>query len=475
MNLSQFLIILRARRKTVFVTFFSIVALVTVLSLLWPNKYTSTASVLVDVKTGDQLTGLVAPAAMMPSYMATQVDVITSRTVAARVVEKLHLADNPLVKQQFMDDTEGRGDIRYWLADILLRKLDVKPSRDSNVVDISFSNENAQFATLVVNAFVDAYIETNLELRVAPAKQTSDWFEQQLKGLRTSLDASQRKLSAYQQDKGIVAVDERLDVENAKLAELSSLVINAQGQKLDTESRQRQLAQSGPTSAIPDILNNPLIQNLKADLSRSEAQLAELTEKLDRNHPSVKNATAQVESIRRKLDAEIKTASSSIVNTAQMQQRREGDLRVAMAAQKAKILELNKQRDEMALLTREVENAQRAYDAALQRASQTKLESQSNQTNIVLLTRGIEPSLPSSPKVLLNIFLSIILGLFLGVNAAVVREMLDRRVRGPEDLAMALGVPVLAILPGAEKSTKRFWRRNWRGKRDIPDTLLGAR
>lgn len=459
MSFSQFLNILRARKQVVLLCLLTVVGVTTALSLIWPKSYSATASVLVDVKGADPLTGSYAPGAMLPGYMATQVDVLTSKTVAVKVVDKLHLLDNPIVKQQWQDDTQGKGDIRYWLADLLLKKLDVKPSRESSVIEINFSSESSQFAALIANTFAEAYIETNLDLRVEPAKQTNDFFEKQLKGLRANLETAQKSLSKYQQDKGIVAVDERLDVENARLAELSSLVVGAQGMKVDSASRERQIAQAGGRGdSVADIANNPLIQNLKAELARSEAKLSELSARLGRNHPQYREAQAEVDGIRQKLDAEIKVASSGIANTAQMQQRKESELRSALAAQKSRVLELKKQRDEMSLLTREVENAQRAYDAALQRASQTRLESQANQTNVILLTRAAEPVDPAKPKVLLNIILSVFVGGMLGLGFAFLREMMDRRIREADDLAEVLQTRVLSVLPkqSADKKAGRF-------------------
>ena len=478
MSFSQFLNILRARKWVVLLCLLVVVGTATTLSLLWPKSYLATSSVLVDVKGADPLTGAYAPGALLPGYMATQVDVLTSRTVAVKVVEKLHLTDNATIRRQWQDDTQGKGDIRYWLADLLLKKLDVKPSRESSVIEINFSSENPQFAALIANTFADAYIETNLDLRIEPAKQTSDWFEKQLKGLRANLEQAQKTLSRYQQEKGIVAVDERLDVENARLAELSSLVVGAQSQKVESVSRQRQMTESGNRDGVADIANNPLIQNLKADLARSEAKLSELSSRLGRNHPQLKEAQAEVDGIRQKLEAEIKVASSGITNTAQMQQKRESELRSALASQKSRVLELKKQRDEMSLLTREVENAQRAYDAALQRASQTRLESQANQTNVVLLTRAVEPTAPAKPKVLLNIILSIFVGTMLGVGFAFLRELIDRRVREADDLADLLQTRVLTGLPKyGSKDRKRgsgLFRRKKSSFQPIVATRVGG-
>ena len=91
----------------------------------------------------------------------------------------------------------------------------------------------------------------------------------------------------------------------------------------------------------------------------------------------------------------------------------------ALAAQKARVLELNKQRDELNVLRRDIESAQRAFEIVSQRASQTNIESQTNQTNIAVLNPASPPPDPSKPKVFLNnVLVSMFLGTLLGIGLA---------------------------------------------------------
>jgi len=122
------------------------------------------------------------------------------------------------------------------------------------------------------------------------------------------------------------------------------------------------------------------------------------------------------------------------------------------------VMSIKNQRDELAVLQREVENAQRAYDAVAQRLTQTSLESQTQQTNVVVLTPAVEPIEPSSPKLLLNSLLAVFLGTLLGVGCALLLETLSRRVRSAEDLAQALGLPVLGVLEPTRAARRWFGR-----------------
>src|SRR5204863_5423147 len=120
------------------------------------------------------------------------------------------------------------------------RKLDVKPSRESSLVEVIYSNPNPDFAAAAANAFARAYIETNLELKVAPARETAVWFDVQLKQLRDQFEEAQTRLSKYQKEKGITSTDQRLDVESARLAEISSQLVQVQAQAYESASRQKQ-------------------------------------------------------------------------------------------------------------------------------------------------------------------------------------------------------------------------------------------
>ncbi|MDD5363788.1 MAG: chain length determinant protein EpsF [Gallionellaceae bacterium] len=437
MNFATFVAILRARLWLMVLVLGITVATAAVVSLVLPPSYKATTTIVVDAKSKDPLTGAMIPMQLMSGYAATQVDIISSRNVAAKVVDGLKLAQVPQVKADFQDATEGKGTIRDWLADKLIEKLSVEPSRESSAIGISFQSTDPRFAAVVANGFANAYIETSLELRTEPARQLSTWYQGQLKQLRDSLEQAQTRLSTYQRERGLVASDERLDVETARLGELSSQLVAAQSSSFDAASRQ-----SGDGA---DVMNSGVVQQLRTDLARREADLAQLGQNLGVNHPQYQRTKAEVETLRAKLEAEKKTATRVVTTTASAARERAANLSGALASQKARVLGLKQQRDELSVLQRDVENAQHIYDSALQRYSQTQLESQTTQTEIAILNPATAPIKPDSPKLLLNLILAIFLGGMLAVGVAFLMEMLDRRVRGPQDIVELLGVPVLAV------------------------------
>lgn len=478
MSLGQFFAILRARWMIIVLALLLALGTAAALNQLMPKKYSAAASVLLDVKTPDPISGGISPGMMSPAYMATQVDVIQSDRVAQKVVRGLRLAENPATRSQWMEATGGAGSYERWLADLVQGSLEVKPSRESNVISIAYKSVDPKFAAALANAFAQAYVDVTLEMRVEPARQYTGFFDARAKQLREAVEQAQGRLSAFQKDKGIIAVDERLDVETARLNELSSQLVALQAVTADSRSRDAQVR--ADAGRVQDVINNPAVAGLRADVSRQEARLQEISARFGDAHPQVVELRANLAELRAKLQQETERVGTSLGTSNTINVSREAQTRAALEAQRAKVLELKGLRDDMAVLTRDVENAQRAYDAVQTRGSLTSLESQTTQTNIVVLSAATDPVEPSSPRPLLNFLAATFLGVLIGVSAAVAIEMLDRRVRSDEDLTGALQLPLLGVLPRASTARARarfhlaFWRRRRGGETRWADLARGA-
>ena len=442
MTLQQFLFILRARYLVALLAFVVTVATTVVVSLVLPKQYTASAAVVIDVRSPDPVSGMMLQGMMAPGYMATQIDIINSDRVAKAVVRLLKLDANPTVQAQWQEATQGKGNVADWLANILQKQLDVKPSRESNVISINYTGNDPDFASTVANAFARAYIDVNLDLRLAPARQFASFFEEQTKAARDKLEKAQSALSDYQQANGITSADERMDFETAKIDETSSQLTGVQGQTTDSQSKRN----TANADTLSEVIQNPLINSLKADIGRLQAKLMESSVNLGVNHPQTQRTEAELATLRTQLEVETRQITSSIETTYTVGKQREQQLQGALAGQKARVLLLNKQRDELNVLRRDIESAQRTFEVVSQRASQTNLESQTTQTNIAVLNPATPPADPSKPKVFLNILVSIFLGTLLGVGLALVLELINRRVRSTEDLAEALDIPVLGSI-----------------------------
>ena len=440
MTFHQFLLALRGRLWVFASLLFATVLAAIVVTIIMPKTYDATASVLVDNPDNQMINAQQMPARAQLGYMQTQVDIIQSQRVARQVVRDLKLADNDAVRADWQK-AGGKGTPEDWVAQGLLGKLKVDVSQ-SSVIGITYSASNSKFAAAVANAFAKAYVDTSLNLRVEPAKQASAWFDDQLKGLRADLEAAQAKLAKFQREHGILINDERLDFENSRLAELSSQVLQAQSTAYDNASRAGQAGRRA-SETLPEVIANPLVTTLKTELLRAESKLSELSTRVGPNHPQYIQQKSEVDALRSRVSSEMGKVAGGLNTATAQAQSRAAALKADYAAQRKKVEDLRDARAESLILVRDVDTAQKSYEAALSRYQVSKVESGARQTNVTVLNAAIEPTFPSKPKVPLNIALGFFVGTLLGLAAIFLLEILDRRVRSDPDLdAVMLGMDV---------------------------------
>lgn len=461
MNFTQLIRILWARRRLVVSITAAALVLAVLANLVMPNKYIATASLLIDTNgVVNPLTGANGPSQAADALLATQIDVITSRAVALQVVDALNLTQTP--------GEAGRS--RESWANSLLYSLTVKPAADSNVVRLKVEDADPKFAAAVANGFADAYLQKSLDLKTDPAKRQSEWYDKQMQSMRESVGKERESLSEYQRKTGIVAAEERLDVENSRLEDLNTQLVAAQRDVKEAQARLRQAsggAVDDQLSQSPDLMSNGLLQSMKGDLVRAESRLAEISGRYGRNHPQYIAASSEVNNIRDKIAAESQRAKGSLSQALQIAQAQETSLQRAFDDQKSSLLKLKRQRDELAVRSREVDNAQGAYDQAMQRAAQLRLESQINQTSVAILDSALAPVSPSGLGLFLTAALAVIFGSMLGAALALALEMFDRRIRAGDELMSFSGIEVLAEIPHLRASFKSSRPRLLHGRKGL--------
>ena len=449
MDLNQYILALKARRKA-FVTVLAVTVFTAiVVALVIPKRYDATATILIDAR--DEQT--MAPARMSPreraGYIFTQMELIASGKVAHKVVRDLKLASQPGVREEWERDTGGAGTIEEWLATNLLEKLKVD-SGASNILIVKYSANDAKKAAEIANAFAKAYLDVALELRTEPSREAGQWFDEQVKALRADVTTAQTKLSGYQKEKGVIGGDERMDVEYTRVAELSAELGRQKAATMDAQTRYKQaqdLIKDGVSlEAFPEVLANGYIITVKSALQAAEGRLAEQSEVLGPNHPTYQRTAAEVQGLKERLNAEATKVVTGLGNAVQQSAKRVEELQTSLKDQQDRIMKLREQRVDMAVLSRDLENAQRAYDGALSRAIAVKVDSKVRQTNLAMLTPAVEPLKPAVPKVGLISALSVLIGALLAAGMVYVLEMLDRRVRSRTDLESRLAVPSLGLL-----------------------------
>jgi chain length determinant protein EpsF len=445
MTVGHLLAILRARWPSIVVVLLVALALGAAASMLLPKRYTASATVLVDVRSPDPISGLLMQGMMTPSYMNTQVDLLTSDPIARRAVRELRLADVPSLVERWREATDGIGELEVWAAKLISRDLKVAPAKDSNVLEVTYTSPDPTFAASAANAFVKAYVDTTLQLRQEPAKRHKQFFDSNAKQFREELEAAQARLSDFEKKNGIIGDDRQVDVETTRLVEMTGQVVLLQAQESD--SRNRRLQGSANAELLQESMASPLVGALRADLQRARAKLSEMLANRGDNHPQVIELRQSIDELQRRIAEETRRVSGSVTVVDRVNQQRLSDARNLVEGQRAKVAKLKALRDDSVALRRDVENAQKAYDTVLGRANQMGLESQVAQTNVSVVGLASTPTEPSSPNVVRNMLAAVVLGLLSGLALALWREFRDQRVRLEDEIPALLQQPVLVTLP----------------------------
>lgn len=447
MNFSEFLIALRARRKAFAITLAAVIMTAVAVALVVPKKYVANATLLMDVRDEQQMT----PGRLLRDrgYLTTQMELIRSGRVAGQVVRDLKLAAKPGVREAWEQATGGAMPIEDWLATGLIDKLRVDVVA-GNVLNVQFSSSDPKHATAVANGFAKAYLDTALSLRTEPTREAASWFEGQLKSMRSQLTEAQTKVASFQKAKGITSTEERSDIEVARLDTLSGQYSTARNATYEAIAKHKQaleLVQSGiDIDALPEVLSSGHIGSLKLDLARVEQRLDQEGTVLGENHPQYLRTKAEIQAINDKIKHEVKKLVAGLGNTVQQAKKREEELKTALQAQNDRVIGMKDARIELSAMMRDVDNAQRSYDAVLARYMTNKIESSAKSTNVALLTPAVEPMTPAQPKVGLISGLAVLIGAMLAAAVVFVLESMDRRVRTRADLETRLAVPSLGRL-----------------------------
>jgi polysaccharide biosynthesis transport protein len=407
-NLRQLLRALIARRRVFLVALSAVVLAAAGASLLMARSYRATVSVLVDAKDeqslGDALRPLVLPQEHV-SYLQTQVDILTSPRIARQVVEELHLAQTPSALSALGVKRGRDGRVEDRLVEVLRHNFKTETSQ-SNVIQASFTCADPAWAAAIANAFAQAYLDTMLELRVAPTRKAAAWFDEQLKTLRANLEDAQAKLA------------------QAKLDALAKL--------------------SRHPERLPQVANNTFIQQLTADVLHGEAKLQELATQYGVNHPVYRRQVSEIQSLRARLQAEMRKLAASAAGaeaSASFDGAAIPEQQGAAGARGGQLVD--------PVLVQTVETAERAYQTAMQRYTVSQVDSRASQTNVAVLNPAVAPLAPYRPNIMLNVALAALTGVVLGGILVVLLEMRDPLVRSAEDLLSLGEVPLLAVLGDA--------------------------
>jgi uncharacterized protein involved in exopolysaccharide biosynthesis len=424
---------------------------------LMPPQYAASATVLLDIRrpTEGSLSGELLPAGLAESYIATQVGVINSQPVAIRAVRILGLAaiDEWQTAYRESGDFLDETGFEDWAGSILRDGVSVQPRKNSRLIDIWVAGPDPSFVAATANAFADAYRETTRDMLSSPASETRSSISNKLNNLRAELEQAQANLSRFQTRTGIFATDERIDIETARLSELSNQILAAESSARFAVSREALLDEAinkgKPIDSLPEILSNATIQSLKKSLAEKESELVKMSDQLGTQHPARKTLTAQVLQLREALEVEIRIVAEGIRNEAVLARSQVASVRQSESEQRGLVQDLRAARDALPPLLQQVSTAGENYNRALEAYGQYDMQISLSQTDVTIFELARAPSTPIGPSKAKNALLALIMGGVLGIVLAFVWELIRPRILSKEDLLNMSPLPYPREIPKA--------------------------
>lgn len=442
------------------------------LTLLMTPIYTAQATLQIDREAARIIDSEdVAPRENMmqgEEFFQTQYGLLRSRSLAERVIESLGLASsNATLEAIGVEAPEAGGTAsnqaslrRVAVLKALQENLAVSPVRGSRLVAVGYDNPNPVVAARIANGFAENFIQSNLDRKFESSAYARSFLEERISQTKERLESAERQLVAYAANQQIINVGEPSEgaasggatesLTSNNLVALNSALARTRAERVAAEERWRS-AGTADLMTLPEVLQNPTIQRLTEQRALLDAEYQQKLSIYQPNYPEMLQLKARID----EADGQIRTIAGNIRSSIQSQYEiaanQERSLQAQVNGLTGEVLDLRDRSIQYNILQRELDTTRTLYEALLQRYKEVGVTGGVTANNISIVDLATPPREPSKPSMLLNMVLAAMLGLGLGVLAALVREVLDETLATPDDVEKKLGVPVLGVTPFLEK------------------------
>ncbi|WP_200922254.1 polysaccharide biosynthesis tyrosine autokinase [Sphingomonas sp. Leaf23] len=439
-------------------------------TLLMTPKFTATSTIEIS-RESSQVTnfqGVEREAGVADQeFYQTQYGLLRSRMLSERVATQLRFVDDKAFFERFGVNQDaaafkqingryaaaGRAERQRIAGEILLNSLVIAPARLSRLVEIHFTSPDPVFSQRVANAWAENFIQTNLERKVQATSYGRNLLQRELAQTKERLDQSQRQLVAYAEQQRIINLPAQGTGDNQtsersivadELASLNSALSQAIAERIAAEARFREAGRGGQSS---EALRNQAINSLRQRRAELAAEYQRLMVQFEPSYPPARAIQSQLN----QLDLSISREESRVSGTVEAEYRqaaeRENVLRKRVEGLKSSYLDLRRRSIQYNIYQQEVDTNRALYDGLLQRFKEIGVAGGVGVNNVAIVDPADVPQKPSSPRLLLNLAVSLLAGLVLGAVLAFALEQMDEAIADPGEVERRLGLPLLGSVP----------------------------
>ncbi|MEG3092911.1 GumC family protein [Sphingomonas sp. PB1R3] len=441
-----------------------------IVTLLMTPKFTATSTIEIS-RESSQVTnfqGVEREAGVADQeFYQTQYGLLRSRMLAERVANQLRLIDDKAFFERFGVNQDapafrqvngryaaaGRAERQRIAGEILLNSLVIAPARLSRLVEIHFTSPDPVFSQKIANAWAENFIQTNLERKVQATSYGRNLLQRELTQAKERLDESQRQLVGYAEKQRIINLPAQGSGENQTsersiiaddLASLNSALSQATADRIAAEAKYRGPGNGGASS---EALRNQAINSLRQRRAELAAEYQRLLVQFEPGYPAARAIQSQIN----QLDASIRREESRVVGAAQAEYQqatqREDALRQRVEGLKSNYLDLRRRSIQYNIYQQEVDTNRALYDGLLQRFKEIGVAGGVDVNNVSIVDPADVPQKPSSPRLILNLFVSLLAGVAIGCILAFALEQMDEAIADPGEVERRLGLPLLGSVP----------------------------
>lgn len=402
-------------------------------------------------------------------FYQTQYSLLQARTLAETVATQLRLVDNKAFFEAFDVDpddrelfgAEARGPLtreqrairQRRAVKILLDNIGISPTRGSRLVTVSFTSPDAALSARIVNTWTANFIKQNLARRYDATAYARNFLEQRLNQLRQRLEESERALVAYAGREQIINIPstDTSDTNNRRverpliaddLATLNTALVQATADRIRAASRT-----AGQAGSSAEALSNDAITGLRQQRAEVAAQYAKLLAQFEPAYPPAQALAAQLQQLDRSIAREESRIRQNLDTGYSEAAAREAGLRERVDALKNSLLDQRRRSIQYNIYQREADTNRTLYDGLLQRYKEIGVAGGVGSNNISVVDPAEVPERPSSPRLFINLLLSLLAGVALGVATAIILEQIDEAIRDPADVSNLTGLSLLGVVP----------------------------
>ncbi|MFT4252511.1 MAG: polysaccharide biosynthesis tyrosine autokinase [Caulobacter sp.] len=436
--------------------------------------YSTSAQVMLDVRQEQVAPDMNAVLSGLPADSAvvdTEVEVLRSRSLAGRVVQKLKLDQDPY----FNSSLAGAKGVRAWLpflkktvtpaekvdgveaqrrreriVDRVLSGLSVKRSGVTYLITVQYTHPDPATAAKLANAFADLYLTEQLEAKFDATRQANEWLNTRVADLRGELQQAEADVQQYKIANNLMSAQGATLTEQ-EISGLNQQLAGARAEQAETDARlsiaRSQLARGSTGEDVGESLNSPVVQQLRKQRAEKSAAVADLSGRYGERHPDLLKARRELADIDTQIQAEIKRIISNLEAQAQVARQRTGSMAGSVGAARGALAGNNRASIRLGELERKADSVRTLYESLLNRFKQTTAQQGIEQPDARVVSRATIPTQPSAPKPSLNLMMGLIAALGAGVGAVVLAEILMAGLFTEDEVERRLGAPYLGSVP----------------------------